>query len=94
KRYHGLLSELNDHEHGEEMLLMLIDSFHQQLIRIGRGIDHEPVTMPVSHASTRKPDQERHNRSHGGERSGQRGGERGSQRGGDRGGQRGPRRGN
>ena len=92
KRYHGLLSELNDHEHGEEMLLMLIDSFHQQLIRIGRGIDHEPVTMPVSHASTRKPVQERHNRSHGGERSGHRGGERGGQRGGDRGGQRGPRR--
>jgi len=87
KRYHGLLTELNDHEHGEEMLLMLIDSFHQQLIRIGRGIDHESVAIPASNASTRKPDQERH-RSYGGERGGQRGG----QRGGDRGGQRGPRR--
>ncbi|MDD2999834.1 MAG: DEAD/DEAH box helicase [Candidatus Riflebacteria bacterium] len=57
KRYHGLLKELSEHEHGEEMLLLLIDSFHQNLIKASRGIDHETATpaRPQIRQSAPKP---------------------------------------
>lgn len=45
KRYKELYRQLNEHEHGEELFLLLLDSFHQQLIKAGRGIDHE---RPIS----------------------------------------------
>ncbi len=60
KRYHGLLKELTGHEHGEDMLLLLIDSFHQQLIRQGRGIEPEALPKPSSQASTRRPENHEH----------------------------------
>ncbi len=60
KRYHGLLKELTGHEHGEDMLLLLIDSFHQQLIRQGRGIEPESLPKPSSQASTRRPENNQH----------------------------------
>lgn len=58
KRYHGLLKELTTHEHGQEMLLLLVDSFHQNLIKKGRGVEVEAEPKPVSEASTRKPERE------------------------------------
>lgn len=41
KRYQSLLEELKNHENGQEMLLLLLDTFHQQLIKAGRGIEAE-----------------------------------------------------
>ena len=72
KRYRGLLRELTEHENGEEMLLLLIDSFHQSLIRQGRGIEHEVVPQASPHASSRKPEANRRPRSNSGNRGGRR----------------------
>ena len=47
KRYHGLYRQLVDHENGEDLFLLLLDTFHQQLIKAGRGIDNE---TPVKEA--------------------------------------------
>lgn len=47
KRYQGLLDELKTHENGQEMLLLLLDNFHQQLIKAGRGIEFEPEAPPA-----------------------------------------------
>ncbi len=73
KRYHGLLRELTEHENGEEMLLLLIDSFHQSLIRQGRGIEHEapPAARPDSRpaSSNRRPDNRQRPRQGSGDRN-------------------------
>jgi len=56
KRYQGLLDELKTHENGQEMLLLLLDNFHQQLIKAGRGIEFEPeAPAPVA---AKKPQQQ------------------------------------
>lgn len=47
KRYQGLYNEISGHEHGQELFFMLLDSFHQQLIKAGRGIDAEPAPKPA-----------------------------------------------
>ncbi|HNX76498.1 MAG TPA: DEAD/DEAH box helicase [Candidatus Rifleibacterium sp.] len=64
KRYHGLLSELTDHEHGQDMLLLLIDSFHQNLIRQGRGIEPEVFPKPVLQASPQRPESQPRSQGH------------------------------
>jgi ATP-dependent RNA helicase DeaD len=68
KRYHALLKELSEHEHGEDMLLLLIDSFHQHLIRLGRGIESEVLPQPTSQASSRRPEESHRPRSNSGSR--------------------------
>ncbi len=57
KRYQGLFNQLRDHEHGEEMFFLLLDIFHQQLIKAGRGSDPEPEVKAT--ASTRPPQKSR-----------------------------------
>lgn len=47
KRYMGLYQDLKQHELGDELFLFLLDSFHQQLIKLGRGIEPEPVLKAV-----------------------------------------------
>ncbi|PKL45726.1 MAG: ATP-dependent helicase [Candidatus Riflebacteria bacterium HGW-Riflebacteria-1] len=59
KRYQGLYRQLVDHEHGEELFLLLLDSFHQQLIKAGRGIDHEEPVKAKQPRQERQPEQDR-----------------------------------
>jgi len=47
KRYQGLLDVLKNHENGQEMILLLLDTFHQQLIKAGRGIEVEPEPSAI-----------------------------------------------
>lgn len=47
KRYQGLYQQLTNHEHGQDLFFLLLDSFHQQLIKAGRGIDAEPEVKPA-----------------------------------------------
>ncbi|PKL49763.1 MAG: ATP-dependent helicase [Candidatus Riflebacteria bacterium HGW-Riflebacteria-2] len=55
KRYLGLYRELTGHEHGEDLFLLLLDSFHQQLIKAGRGMDNvEPVERAPQKAPAQK----------------------------------------
>ena len=52
KRYQGLYRQLTEHEHGEDLFLLLLDSFHQQLIKAGRGIENtEPANTTPQKAS-------------------------------------------
>ncbi|MFZ5950586.1 MAG: DEAD/DEAH box helicase [Candidatus Rifleibacteriota bacterium] len=50
KRYKGVLKEINASENAEEILLMLIDKYHQSLIKKGRE-NVEEVEIPVEKAS-------------------------------------------
>ncbi|MEW6709700.1 MAG: DEAD/DEAH box helicase [Candidatus Riflebacteria bacterium] len=50
KRYKGVLKEINASENAEEILLMLIDNYHQSLIKKGRE-NIEEVEIPVEKVS-------------------------------------------
>ena len=52
KRYQGLYRQLTEHEHGEDLFLLLLDSFHQQLIKAGRGIDSDEPVRPAPAKAT------------------------------------------
>ncbi|KAF1082215.1 MAG: ATP-dependent RNA helicase [Candidatus Rifleibacterium amylolyticum] len=60
KRYQGLYRQLTEHEHGEDLFLLLLDSFHQQLIKAGRGIENvEPAKAPAQRSGPPKERQPR-----------------------------------
>jgi ATP-dependent RNA helicase DeaD len=42
KRYKGVLEEINSSENSEEIILMLINNYHQELIRKGREVIEPP----------------------------------------------------
>ena len=56
KRYQGLYRQLVEHEHGEDLFLLLLDSFHQQLIRAGRGIENAEPAKPAANRTAQPKD--------------------------------------
>ena len=64
KRYSTLLSELKEHENADGILMVLLDSFHQKLIKQGRAItedeplqrsEEEDERTPKKHHGKRPP---------------------------------------
>ncbi len=55
-RYDKLLEEIENHENGKDFMKMLLDGFHQALIRMGRGTP-SPVKKeaPIIPSSSRRP---------------------------------------
>lgn len=59
KRYRGVLNDINASENAEEIMLMLLDNYHQNLIKKGRETVEEVVAAPEK---SRAPRQSRDSR--------------------------------
>lgn len=55
KRYRELYRQLVEHENAEDLFLLMLDSFHQQMIKAGRGIDDVEETKNRSARQNRQP---------------------------------------
>lgn len=63
-RYENLANEINEHENGKEIIKMLLDGFHQAIIRMGRPTP--PVKTIIEKIDNRRPRERKHKRNFSG----------------------------